>query len=100
MSVPPPSSTNRTPSSSRNPLTAGATLARPPTLCLPAPHTTRTALASVLAAPANTVLSTAVAPSAVRPCRSTVSGGRLAYLSGEAGARLIGTMRGARLAAE
>ena len=73
---PPPSSTKRTPSSSRNPLTAGATRARPPTLCLPAPHTTRTALASVLAAPANTVRSVAIAPSTVRPCRSTVSGGR------------------------
>ncbi|MBN9674544.1 alpha-D-ribose 1-methylphosphonate 5-triphosphate diphosphatase [Salipiger bermudensis] len=41
-----------------------------------------------------------VVNAATREIEATVSGGRLAYLSGEAGARLIGTMRGARLAAE
>ncbi|APZ53887.1 alpha-D-ribose 1-methylphosphonate 5-triphosphate diphosphatase [Salipiger abyssi] len=37
---------------------------------------------------------------ATREIEATVSGGRLAYLSGEAGARLVGAMQGTRLAAE
>ncbi|MDO6588092.1 alpha-D-ribose 1-methylphosphonate 5-triphosphate diphosphatase [Salipiger sp. 1_MG-2023] len=37
---------------------------------------------------------------ATREIEATVSGGRLAYLAGEAGARLVGAMAGPRLAAE
>ena len=41
-----------------------------------------------------------VVNAATREIEATVSGGRLSYLAGDAGARLVGAITGPRLAAE